>query len=66
MNTPKIAVGTKYKTGTGKVWEVRAIVDTDYAVVRRPNRNWADEWVYDVEMIAVLEQLLQGGTYKVV
>ena len=66
MNTPTIAVGTKYQTAADKTWEVRAIVDTDYAVVRRPNRNWADEWFYDVEMIAVLEELLRSGTYKLV
>ena len=66
MNTSTIAVGTKYQTAADKTWEVRAIVDTDYAVVRRPNRNWADEWVYDVKMIAVLEELLRSGTYKLV
>ena len=66
MNTSTIAVGTKYQAGADKIWEVRAIVDTDYAVVRRPNRKWADEWVYEVEMTAALEELLRSGTYKLV
>lgn len=59
-----IAVGTKYRRVRGD-YEVRAIVDAEYVVVR----TWSEQfraWVYSVEMLTVLEALLKDGTYQVI
>lgn len=64
MNSPVIAVGTKYRRVRG-VYEVRAIVDAEYAVVR----TWSKQnmmWVYSVVEVMVLEALLADGTYTAV
>ena len=58
-----IAVGDSYRT-IRHLYHVRAIVDDDQVVVRHWSYKYGGMWVYQVELMDVLEILLNEETYE--